>query len=139
MDTKGWLGADKIGKKGNQTLFLVIQHSDKATQEKYLPMMREAVKEGKAQPDNLALLEDRVALKQGKPQIYGSQVGSDSTGKYFVFPLLDPENVDKRRAEVGLPPLSDYLSYWQATWDIADYKKNLPYYEKLQKRYWSGN
>lgn len=137
LDNRGWLGADKIGKQGNQTLFLVVQHADKTTQEKYLPMMREAVKAGNAQADNLALLEDRVAMKQGKKQIYGSQVGQDSTRKYFVFPLLDPDNVDKRRAEVGLPPLADYLSYWNMTWNVEDYKRNLPIYEKLQKKMYS--
>lgn len=44
LDKYGWLGADVIGSNGNLTLFLIIQHSDLATQEKYLPMMREAEK-----------------------------------------------------------------------------------------------
>lgn len=66
LDEYGWLGPDVIGGSGNITLFLVIQHADQATQEKYLPMMREAAKNGKAPPGNLALLEDRVALGQGK-------------------------------------------------------------------------
>jgi hypothetical protein len=55
-----------VGGKGNQTLFLVIQHSDKPTHEKYLLMMREAVKNRKVQDSSLALLEDSVALAQGK-------------------------------------------------------------------------
>src|ERR1035437_3626929 len=75
LDKYGWLGADVVGAQGNSTLFLVIQHSDQATQEKYLPMMREAAKNGKASHSALALLEDRVALGQGKKQIYGSQIG----------------------------------------------------------------
>ena len=74
LDKYGWLGTDVIGVQGNSTLFLVIQHSDLATQGQYLPMMREAVKHGNAQVSNLALLEDRVALRQGKRQIYGSHV-----------------------------------------------------------------
>ena len=59
LDTRGWLGAAVVGQQGNATLFLVIQHADVKTQEHYLPMMRQAVLDGKAQPDNLALLEDR--------------------------------------------------------------------------------
>ncbi|MDT3404367.1 DUF6624 domain-containing protein [Mucilaginibacter terrae] len=73
LDKHGWLGADVVGDKGNLTLFLVIQHADIKTQEKYLPMMRKAATEGKANSANLALLEDRVAIRQGKKQIYGSQ------------------------------------------------------------------
>ena len=71
LDTRGWLGEDVVGEQGNTTLFLVIQHSDIKTQEHYLPMMRQAVKNGKAKGSSLALLEDRVALRQGRMQIYG--------------------------------------------------------------------
>ncbi len=134
LDTYGWLGADVVGSQGSSTLFLVIQHSDQTTQEKYLPMMREAVKNGKAQGSSLALLEDRVALGQGKKQIYGSQVGSDAeTNLYYVLPLEDPDNVDKRRASVGLQPLADYLDRWQIIWDVEQYKKDLQTREANKK------
>ena len=135
LDTYGWLGADVVGEQGNSTLFLVIQHSDQATQERYLPMMREAVKNGKAQSSSLALLIDRVALGQGKRQIYGSQIGRDpETQVYYVSPLEDPDNVDKRRAEVGLGPLAEYLNHWQIKWDVEQYKKDLPKLEEKRKR-----
>lgn len=134
LDKYGWLGSDVIGKQGNSTLFLVIQHSDLPTQEKYLPMMRDAVKNGKAQENNLALLEDRVALGQGKKQIYGSQIGRDPETKlYYVLPLIDPDNVDKRRAEVGLQSLSEYVTHWQIKWDVEQYKKDLLAIEEQQK------
>lgn len=131
LDQYGWLGPDVVGGQGNTTLFLVIQHADKETQVKYLPMMREVVKNGKAQGSNLALLEDRVALGMGKKQIYGSQIGRDeTTNLYYVSPLEDPGNVDKRRAEVGLGPLADYVSKWNIKWDVEQYKKDLPMLEK---------
>lgn len=135
LDERGWLAANIIGQKGNQTLFLVIQHSDLSTQEKYLPMMRDAVKKGNANPSQLALLEDRVALRQGKRQIYGSQIGRDKeTQEYYVLPLEDPDNVDKRRAQVGLGRLQDYISNWSIIWDAEAYKKKLPEIEaKPQK------
>jgi len=133
LDKYGWLGSDVIGGQGNSTLFLVIQHSNQATQEKYLPMMREAVKNGKAEGKSLALLEDRVALGQGKKQIYGSQIGRNPKTKlYYVLPLLDPETVDRRRAEVGLQPLAEYVTYWQMKWDVEQYKKDLPTIEEQQ-------
>jgi hypothetical protein len=112
---------------GNSTLFYVIQHSDLNTQEKYLPMMREAVKKGDATPNNLAYLEDRVALRHGKKQIYGSQIGRDEiTGEYYVRPLEDPDKVDIRREAVGLGKLQDYISNYGLTWNPEEYKKKLP-------------
>jgi len=109
IDKFGWLGPDEVGNEAAMAIFLVIQHADSATQVKYLPIMREAVKNGKALSQNLALLEDRVLLKQGKKQIYGSQVITDSlTQKPIFSPIEDELNVNKRRAAVGLEPLEDY-------------------------------
>ncbi len=126
LDERGWLGPKIIGNQGNSTLFLVIQHSPLEVQEQYLPMMREAVKAGNARSSSLALLEDRVALRKGGKQIYGSQIGIDQeTGEYYVSPLEDPENVDQRRAEVGLRPLAEYVKNWNMTWNVEDHKKQM--------------
>jgi outer membrane protein OmpA-like peptidoglycan-associated protein len=130
LDSYGWLGSDVIGDDGNSTLFLVIQHSNQKTQEKYLPMMREAVKVGKAEASSLALLEDRVAIGQGKKQIYGSQIMIDpKTGKNSLAPVEDFANVDKRREAVGLQPLDTYLE----NWGIATKKKDVQ--QKIKKKY----
>ena len=135
LDEYGWLGYDLVGRQANNALFLVIQHSDLESQQKYLPMLREAVKNGQAAAPDLALLEDRVALKQGEKQIYGSQIGRDpDTGEYYVSPLRDPENVDQRRAEVGLGPLQEYISNWGLSWDAEAYEQQLPELEKKLAR-----
>ena len=133
LDKYGWLGTDVVGAQGNSTLFLVIQHSNLKTWKKYLPMMREAAANGKASASELALLEDRTALAEGKKQIYGSQIGIDKEGHYFLLPLEDPDNIDQRRASMGLPMLSSYLAYWQLNWDVEQYKKDLPKIEAQVK------
>jgi hypothetical protein len=127
LDKYGWLSAIEIGSQCNTALFMVIQHSNLKTQEHYLPLMREAVKNKKARSCDLALLEDRVALRQGKKQTFGSQIGQNpNTLQFYVLPLEDPDNVDKRRAEVNLKPLSIYLENWDLKWDAEQYKKELP-------------
>ncbi|HRH71231.1 MAG TPA: hypothetical protein PLB89_17135 [Flavobacteriales bacterium] len=134
LDERGWLGEDVVGGKGNSALFLVIQHSDQATQEKYLPMMRDAVAKGNARGSSLALLEDRVALGQGKRQTYGSQIGDDpGSGHLCVLPLDDPDHVDERRAAVGLGTLAEYITNWDMTWDVEAYKRELPALEERIK------
>jgi hypothetical protein len=135
LDKHGWVGADKVGGQANQTLFLVIQHSDLPTQQKYLPMMREAVKNKNASSSALALLEDRVALGEGKKQIYGSQIGFDKeTNTNYVLPLEDPDTVDQRRASVGLGLLADYVKNWNIVWNVEEYKKQLPAIEAKSKK-----
>lgn len=125
LDKYGWLGRDIIGKEGNTTLFLVIQHADLKTQEKYMPMMREAVKKHQASGAAFAMLEDRIALREGRKQIYGSQIETGTDGIMSLSPLEDPDNVDKRREEVGLGPIAEYLQSWNITWDVEAYKKQM--------------
>lgn len=126
LDSKGWVGKDKVGEQAGVTFFAVIQHSDLKTQQKYLPLMRQAVNKGDASGGNLALLEDRIALREGRKQVYGSQIEyNEKDNKYLVSPLEDPDNVDVRRAKVGLGPISDYVKRWGITWNLDEYKKEL--------------
>lgn len=134
LDEKGWVGKDKVGAQANSALFLVIQHSDLQTQKKYLPMMKEAVTKGNASAGSLALLMDRIEIREGRKQIYGSQIGiNQSNNTYYILPLTDPDNVDKRRTEVGLGPISEYVKNWDLIWDVEKYKSELPELEKLNK------
>ena len=59
----------------------------------------------------------------------------DEDNKYFVSPLIDPDNVDKRRASVGLGSLEEYVKNWDMIWDVEQYKKDLPILETKQKKY----
>lgn len=123
IDTYGWLGPNEVGKQGAQTIFLVVQHADSLTQVTYLPLMQEAVKKGKARPQDLALLEDRILTNQGKEQIYGSQVRTNEAGNYEFFPIKDEANVNKRRASVGLQPLEEYAKYFDIKYVLPKSKK----------------
>lgn len=135
LDEKGWVGKDVVGSQANQTLFLVIQHADLKYQQKYLPMMREAAKKGNAKPSALAYLEDRVALREGNKQIYGSQILTNPfTKKNFIAPLEDPDNVDKRRSQVGLGLLAEYAQKSNIVWNVEAYKKELPEIMELMKK-----
>ena len=103
----GWLGEEVVGINGNMALFLVIQHSNLDVQEKMLPILKAAVLDKRARPNNLALLEDRISVAKTGKQIYGSQYyEKDSVKK--LYPIIDPINVNKRRVEVGLGTIEDY-------------------------------
>ena len=127
----GW--PENLNLQQNQTIFLVIQHADVDTQKKYLPIIESAVKNGKTLASNLALLKDRIALREGGKQIYGSQVWYDAkTGKNYVRPIENPEKVDSLRAEVGLPDMKTYLQQaFQMNWSLEKYYKDLPKLKEL--------
>jgi len=132
LDERGWPGSDIVGEEGNKTVSLVIQHADLKTQEKYLPMMREAVRQKKSPAGDLAMLEDRVAIRNGRKQRYGTQVKRKPNGEFYVAPLEDPDNVNRRRLEeVNLPEIESYVSHFGIKWDVEAYKKMLPELEAL--------
>ncbi len=119
LDKHGWVGTDLVGKNGNKALWLVIQHAPIKIQEKYLPSLKKSVRHGLTPGHYLALLEDRILMKNGKPQTYGSQIiTNQNTGKKEVYKIKDPVNVNKRRKEVGLESIESYLSSWGIEWDI---------------------
>jgi len=60
--------------------------------------MRSAVENQGASKSHLALLEDRILMRQNKPQRFGSQV--DALANVDLFPVDDEENLDNCRAEV---------------------------------------
>lgn len=109
IEEHGWPGSSMVGNRGAAGAFLVLQHADYAYQKKYLPLAREAVAAGEMQPQLLPLLEDRVLMREGRKQIYGSQLHRGPEGGYELWPIEDEASVDERRAEVGLKPLADYL------------------------------
>jgi len=79
-----------------------------------LPLVRREYLAGRLSGNNYALLLDHVLVGAGKPQIYGTQPKPFEywNGKEPVFyPIKDEANVDKRRAKLHLPPLSEYCEF----------------------------
>ena len=96
-----------VGKKFANKCFLVIQHSDSATMEKYLPIIKKLYEKGETKGENYALLYDRTSLSKSKgKQYYGTQVNASAN---LPYPIIDENNLDKRRKELGMEPIKDYL------------------------------
>jgi len=111
----GWPRPSLVGDKGAKAAFLVLQHADHDYQTKYLPLVKESVDAGDARGADLALLEDRVLMREGKQQRYGTQVQRDDRGRWIFYLIEDGSNVDKRRQSVGLSPRAASSSRYAAT------------------------
>lgn len=108
VEKHGWPTNALVGKDGAHAAWLLVQHADADPQfqRRCLDLMARLPKEEVSQP-NLAYLTDRVLLAEGKKQVYGTQFASVD-GKMVPRPIEDEGDVDRRRAEVGLPPLAEY-------------------------------
>lgn len=134
IDTYGWLGRGSVGFIGNYSLALVIQQADLEIQEKYLPKAREAFNNKNVEPNDIALLEDKISLRKRGKQIYGSVIVSIGN-KNYVAPIENVETLEKKRAELGLKSMNSYLISWGMKWDINKYKKDLLLLEKEKIEY----
>ncbi len=123
IDKYGWPGKHFVGGSGNLAIFLVIQHADLAIQEKYFPLLEKSVAEEESSPSHLALMKDRILMRQGKKQIYGSQVVfNKETGAQEFYQIEDEVNVDIRREKVGLEPLKNYAKYFGINYEYPKKK-----------------
>lgn len=131
LNKYGWPTKAMIGEHGNWTICNVIQHSDNAIRLKYLPMMRQAVKEGKLEPRLLGRAEDRIATERGDLQVYGTQIKYyPKTKTLNVWPVDDPANVDKRRAAIGLDSIAEFLkNRFDIHWDLEEQIKRSEEFE----------
>ena len=111
FDEFGYPGYDLIGKDGSNNFWLMVQHSDKDLQfqSRVLEKLEIEVENKNADGRNFGLLTDRVKINSGEKQIYGTQVRYNSLGQAYPKPLYDSINVNKRREEVGLEQLEQYL------------------------------
>ena len=104
LSQHGFPRKDQVGDFGNQAAWLVFQHADLDHQKRFLPQMEAAVSHGDIAPLYLALLRDRIDVREGRPQRYGTQI--DEKGN--LAPLLDASRVNQWRQEVGLPSIEQF-------------------------------
>jgi hypothetical protein len=110
IERYGWPGKSLVGKEASLAAWLILQHSELEDQTKYVPRLKEAVRAGEAEPAHAAYLEDRMLMRQGRKQIYGTQLHrSETSQKLELWPVEDEEHLDARRASLGLEPIAEYL------------------------------
>ena len=120
----GWPKKSVFGEEASGVAFLIVQHAELDYQKKYLPLIKNAVDQKEARRSDLAMLEDRILTREGKKQLYGTQLRlNQTTQRMELYPIEDEENVDSRRAAVGLEPLALYLKRGFGI-DYAPPKKN---------------
>jgi Kdo2-lipid IVA lauroyltransferase/acyltransferase len=112
VDMRGWPGFSLAGQDGAQAAFLILEHAvgEPALQRRCLPLLVEAAARGEVPPLQPAMLLDRIRFFEGKPQRYGTALDWDGQGRLSFGELEDSENVDVRRASLGLPPLEVSLA-----------------------------
>jgi hypothetical protein len=106
----GWPTTSLVGADGVDAVWAIVQHSNLEAQERMLPLVEAAYEAGEVEGSQYALLLDRVLKGRGEPQVYGSQPDVAADGTFSIPATVDDATLDARRAEVGLPPIAEYMA-----------------------------
>ncbi|MEL6330350.1 MAG: DUF6624 domain-containing protein [Planctomycetota bacterium] len=113
IGSHGWPTKTLVAEDGAFAAWLIAQHADfdPAFQQRCLELMKPHVGTGEIDDRNWAMLTDRVLLAKGEKQRFGTQLEKTPDGSsHRMRPCENPETVDRRRAEVGLPPIAVYIA-----------------------------
>ena len=118
VSAHGWPTPALVGTDGVNAAWHLLQHSPVLTfQQEMLPRLEGAAARGEIPARDVALLTDRVLVRQGKPQRYGSSFTLEG-GRLVAHPIEDLGGVEARRATVGLQPMSEYVQALQTAYQL---------------------
>lgn len=99
----GWIDRERFGDLAAGAAWLFVQHSGD------VPLMMGALPRVKehGSPGHYALLYDRLTLRLGGEQRYGSQLQRTPEGTWALAPIETLEGIDELRASMGLSTLKE--------------------------------
>lgn len=108
---EGWFLKSVYGEQAAGAAFLIVQHSGLEHWRRFVPVLEPLVAAGEVDGEEFGLMYDRLAIHEGRPQRYGTQM-TCKAGKWVIDRdnLEDPENADARRAAMGF------------SWTLAEYE-----------------
>lgn len=109
IEEHGWPGRSLVGSDGAHAAWLIAQHAigSPDLQRRVFRLLKAAAAAGEATLLQLAMLEDRIRVNEGRPQRYGTQYDWDRAGLMSPLPIEDADCVDERRRAIGLGPLAE--------------------------------
>jgi hypothetical protein len=99
----GWFGQKRFGWAADQAALLIVQHADAdpGFQEAIVASLWPRLAVADTDPENFAYLVDRVAVRAGRPQEFGTQM--ECVNGQWIVPEIDAQaTLDERRNRMNL-------------------------------------
>ena len=116
----GWPTISLVGEEAAYAACMIIRHADHDVtfQERCLCRMIEQP-ESEVPEVEIAFLFDRICVNRKQPQFFGTQFMENNFGAYGPRPIYLFEQIDERRAQIGLEPLEEYRQHLIKKYSIA--------------------
>ncbi|MFB7955695.1 DUF4135 domain-containing protein [Streptomyces sp. NPDC056045] len=105
----GWPGRTMVGAAAAGAASRLVQHArDHLDFRRHcLELMRRAAAGGDLPWREVASLTDELCIADGLPQVYGTKF-EPVNGELVPYRIGEPDDVDRRRASMGMEPLAEY-------------------------------
>lgn len=97
--------------------YYVFQHMPPGLMARYYPDIVKFNQLGYIDNFNLARMQDRLLMNNNYPQIYGTQINNNTS----FYRMIDPYNVNKRRAAMGIDSIESWAKKYDFTFNPEDY------------------
>lgn len=108
----GFPTIDKVGEEAHEAAWLIVQHAiaKPAFMKKCVSLLDNISDKRQLNQRNVAYLKDRIAVLEGKPQLFGTQFDWDENGEMSPNAYDDLTRVNERRKSIGLNALEEQIS-----------------------------
>ncbi|WP_374275447.1 DUF6624 domain-containing protein [Brevundimonas sp.] len=111
---EGWFTRSRYGSEAASAAFHIVQHGDETVWRRFLPVLEPLVATGEVEGEAYAMMFDRLAVSEERPQRYGTQFICVDR-RMTLAPLEDEDRVEAWRAEMNISlPLSAYVDHMKA-------------------------
>lgn len=109
IDEFGYPTAGTFGKEAAAAAWTIVMHSisNPPFMKKVLAMLQSPQYKDEVDPKDVAYLEDRIRVFEGKPQKYGTQFDWDENHFMSPYPIENIEKVNELREQIGLLPIEE--------------------------------
>lgn len=120
----GWPKESDVGEDGAEAAWLIVQHAvlEPEFQTQCVALLQDAVDRGEAKGWFLAYLHDRVLVRKGEKQVYGTQHDMKD-GRVFPFPIENPDKVNELRERLDLWSQEGHTDFLQRDYDTLQRNK----------------
>ncbi|RUP64540.1 hypothetical protein SSPNP10_29650 [Streptomyces sp. NP10] len=117
----GWPGHALVGAEAAAAASRLVQHARENLDFRHrcLELMRDAAERRDLPWREVAYLTDELRVDQGRPQVYGTKF-EPVAGELVPWPVEEPEQVDRRRAALGMEPLADHTDRIRRRFPLGD-------------------
>jgi VWFA-related protein len=134
VKTNGWPTNATVDHEGVLAAFYILTNAGTyEMQRDLLPVIVAAVKKDPTQKPEFAALVDSLRVATGKKQLFGTQAVTKG-GFLVLYPIEDEPNVNSRRAEFGLPEISESLRDLERAYGKLLIKARQPPTSQLSKQ-----